>query len=76
MPLAKPVGADANDGFAVLKKDSSALNPIRIGLATTASFALVAGATAQERYPAGELVNARLLLDTLHNGLTVLQAAN
>jgi len=37
---------------------------------------LVAGATAQERYPAGELVNARLLLDTLHNGLTVLQAAN
>jgi hypothetical protein len=66
MPLAKPVGTDAKDGFAVLKNDSGALHAIRVGLAATALFASVAVATAQERYPAGATQYYGLYQPTQH----------
>jgi hypothetical protein len=51
--LAKVVGPETKESFAVIKKDRGALRSIKIGVATAVLFASVGMATAQQRYPAG-----------------------
>ena len=51
--LAKVVGPETEESFAVIKRDRGALHSIKMGLATAVLFASVGMATAQQRYPAG-----------------------
>jgi hypothetical protein len=51
--LAKVVGPETEESFAVIKKDRGALRSIKMGVATAVLFGSVGMATAQQRYLAG-----------------------
>ena len=51
--LAKVVGPETEESFAVIKKDRCALRSFKMGVAIAVLFASVGMATAQQRYPAG-----------------------
>ena len=51
--LAKVIGPETKESFAVIKKDRGALHSIKMGLATAVLFASGGMATAQQPYAAG-----------------------
>jgi hypothetical protein len=51
--LAKVIGPETEESFAVIKKDRCALRSFKMGVAIAVLFASVGMATAQQRYPAG-----------------------
>ena len=53
--LAKVIGPETKESFAVIKKDRGALHSIKMGLATAVLFASGGMATAQQPYAAGAI---------------------